>query len=177
TVKHTAPPAAMQDYIQAGPVDATDLPEYVDKFLDTPEAGETVSRKQAMYDLWRKRYSVDATQKENLCSLLDEPHSKKTLFSLHKRILLLWSLHTYIQDMDKSLLALLKEVRYPVDSSSGPGGGKDLESLGLDAHAIEAARLLKIEPQVAALLALNKDNVQSNDRSRQQLELIVLERI
>ncbi len=179
SVKDTAPPEAMHEIIDAGPVDASGLPPYVARYLDAPEPGATVTRKQAMFDSWKKRFGVDASNRDNLCSLNDENRTRKTIGTLHKRILLLFSLYTYVHDMDDSLLALLRQVQSVAPGlSETQATGSDLAALGLSAHAVDAAKLLGVQGQAAELISLNRSGNASFDHfGRLKLEENVLEKI
>jgi len=177
-VGKTEPPEAMQPIIDAGPVNTNALPEYVDKFFDAPAPGSTISRRQALFELWKSRYHVDASDETQLCSLLDrDRHTyKKTIRSLHTRILLLYSLYSYILDMDNSLLALIRLVQSPVGSQINlEATENNLAALGLSPDAIHAAKLLNVKAEIAQLVGLNKGG--GDNFSRERLEVLVLERI
>ena len=173
--RHTAPPPVMHNLIDAGPVDGNNMPGYVEVFFSTPAVTSDKSRKQEMYELWKTRYGVDANNRSALCSLVDG--KPKTLRTLNTRILLLWSLHTYILDMDHSLLSLLRAIETAVPGQlDQDAASANLESLGLSKSAIDAARLLKIQNQVAQLVALNK-NPDADIFTKQRLETNVLSKI
>jgi hypothetical protein len=178
---HTSPPPIMHHFITGGPVDASDLPEYVERYLEATAPNSTRSRKEEMFALWKTRFEIDATRKESLCSLIDDGKPKE--FRLLKtRILLLWSLRTFLLDMDYSLLVLLQQVEstdverlYDHLETSATVG---LNSAGLNASAMDAARLLKIETQVKQLLELKQSTANSTiDQKELKLEVLVLERI
>jgi hypothetical protein len=180
TVPNTEPPEAMQDYIDAGPVDGSGLPEYVDRFLDTPALGSVVSRREEMFALWKKRFGVDVSNKENLCGLTRECKSRRTLGMLYKRILLLWSLHTFILSMDDALLALVRQIEdHSERHFCPPASDSDLAQLGINPSALEVARLLNIRPEIAQLIRVNKSESNSlNDNfAKQELETFVLEKL
>jgi hypothetical protein len=169
--KDVAPPESLQGFINAGPVDASGLPPYVEAFLQTPAPSANLTRKEEMFDQWKTRYAVDARRPETLVSLRDG--RPKTIRQLNTRILLLWSLRTYILDMDISLYNLLKEMSPNVRPAAETDNAASLKALGLDSHAIEAARLLRIQGQVAQLIAAK--GVSAEDPAKQALELNVLE--
>jgi len=176
-IKHIEPPPAMRNVIEGGPVDASGLPLYVDRFLDTPVPGSAQSRRSEMFALWKKRYGVDPSNKATLCSLHNEGKPQK-MGMLRTRILLLFSLQTYVLQMDSSLLALLKQIE-PAGVYS-PGGAHDssqLTALGFNARAIEAARLLDIQSPVARLCTINKGGAGLDNPERLRLESTVLERL
>jgi hypothetical protein len=179
TVGKTEPPAPLQEIIDGGPVNTGGLPEYVDKFFDSPAPGTTITRRQALFELWKSRYHVDAANENQLCSLRDSDRHKyrKTIRSLQTRILLLYSLYSYILDMDNSLLALLRYVKSPAGSQMNVEATEsNLAALGLSPGAIHAAKLLNIKAEVAQLVALNK-NGGNDSLARQKLEVLVLERV
>jgi hypothetical protein len=177
-VGKTEPPEAMKEIIDGGPINTRGLPDYVDKFFDAPAPGSTISRRQSLFELWKSRYGVDASNESNLCSLLDKDRHayRKTIRSLHTRILLLYSLYSYILDMDNSLLALLRLVHSPAGSQINLQATElNLASLGLSPAAIHAAKLINIKSEVAQLVQLNKSG--GDNFTRQRLEVLVLERI
>jgi hypothetical protein len=186
---NTTPPPVMQNLIDGGPVDASGLPPYVDRFLSSVPPNSTKTRKEEMFALWKNRFGVDASKKENLCSLIADG-KPKSLGLLNTRILLLWSLRTFLLDMDHSLLLLLEQVESTdakqLETESGSDGGSEsiadganLKSLGLSASAIDAARLLKIQKQVAKFISLNKNisDSEANSQQRLQLETTILEKV
>ncbi|MBX9720982.1 MAG: hypothetical protein K2X81_06295, partial [Candidatus Obscuribacterales bacterium] len=154
--KHLEPPKFIRHIVGAGPVDARDLPPLVQKYMDSCRSGSALTHREEMFALWQRRYAVDASNKESLCSLLDG--KAKSLSVLNTRILLLWSLHTFIQDFDHELLALVKVVK---SDYGNDGRNADLSQLGLSASAVEAAQLLKITDQVAKLVELKKSGQDS----------------
>jgi len=179
TARHTTPPPVMRN-IDGGPVDASGLPPYVDLYLSSVEPGSVKTRKQEMFALWKSRYGVDASKKENLCSLIEENGKSKPLGMLSTRTLLLWSLRTYILQMDHSLLALVQQVEAcSARQQDQDGDNAHLETFALSHGAVDAARLLKIQNLVAQLVTLNKSGINSetDQYTKQRLETQVLERI
>jgi len=175
---NTKPPTVMLNLIDGGPVDASNLPHYVDRFFNTPAVNSSLTRKEEMFALWKERYGVDASIKENLCSLLDKNTQKAG--TLRTRILLLWSLRTYILKMDHSLLALLQQVQSGLPSGAiVSNDNAHLKSLGLKPSAVEAAHLLKVEDDVAHLVRLNQTGIRSDSDkyNRELLETKLLGRI
>jgi hypothetical protein len=178
---HTTPPPVMQNLIDGGPVNASGLPPYVDRFLLSPSLVSNKTRKEEMFELWKIRYGVDASKTENLCSLIEDG-KPKSLAMLNTRILLLWSLRTFLLDMDHSLLVLLQQVEATdvkrLESESGNDKSNEsmsqsnhLKSLGLTTSAIDAARLLNIQKQVAELIDLGKNNRNSEAETQRRLRL------
>jgi len=168
----TSPPPFLSSILNGGPVDASQMPPVIERFLNTPKPGDQISRKETMFALWKKQYGVDAANKSSLCSLQD--NSGKSMGVLGKRISLLSSLNTFIEDFDPQLLALLQMVQSPSRSPSSVEGN-GLGALGLKVEAIEAAHLLKIEPTVQELLRLNKEG--GNTSRRAELEINLLETV
>ncbi len=168
---NTAPPKFLAKVLDGGPVDGSGMPPTVERFLNAPKPGEQVSRREAMYELWKKRYGVDASKESSLCSL--EGGSGKSLGLLNTRIVLLYSLYVSIEDFDHDLQSLLQMVlsHSRIDSKTGAGLG----SLNMNAGSIECARLLNIEPAVEELIHLNRQNPDSN--RQRELDLYVMENV
>ncbi len=168
---NTQPPAFLKHMLDGGPVDGNGMPPLVERFLNSNKPGEQVSRKEAIYALWKKRYGVDASKKDSLCSLRGE--GGKSMGLLNKRIILLWSLSSCIEDLDRDLLALLKVVR--AKSYRSDGAQESLTALGVTGGALEAAQLLKIEPIVAEAVRLKNQN--SNTDRKTELEINLQESV
>lgn len=168
---HVAPPKVLANMIDGLPVDTSGMPPLVTKFLDAREPDSDKSRRAELFAMWLKNYHIDASKKKNLCGIADKKRASIGL--LNSRILLLWSLHTFVQDFDRSLLSLLKVVKDP--GSDNP----DLVSTSANrdakyaSGADEVAVLLKLQPQIDELKRLRRDNVESTRRD--ELELLVLE--
>ncbi len=155
-----------------GPVDGNNMPELVSRYLASTEPGQSRTRKDEMYSLWKRRFGVDPAIPSSLCNLNDG--KAKSISAVKKRIQLLWSLHTYVERFDSDLLSLLALVRSP--AQLGDRRAPDLLSgLGLSSGAIEAAQLLGIEPELAELIKLNGSN--SDRLTRLKVETVVLERV
>jgi hypothetical protein len=163
-----APPILLAGIVDGRPVDTTGLPPLVTKFLDSPAPGTKISRRDELFATWKRRYHIDASKPENLCGIADKKKASTGL--LNTRILLLWSLHTIVQDFDYDLLALLKMVKGPDDSSSFSNGS--LNSGKYTTGELEVVRLLNIQPQVEELMSLKQSGTES--KRRDELELFVL---
>jgi hypothetical protein len=163
------PPKFFTNVLDGAPVDASGLPDLVDKFLDSPEPGEPKSRKELMFEFWRKDYHVDPSNKATLAGINDG--KSKSPFVLNTRQILLWSLRNHIQDFDHELAALGNLVR----TSSPPSSDANIASVSLSRGALEAARLLRIDAPVAELIGLNRGNVQNEPRL--ELESYILEKV
>ncbi len=166
---NVAPPKVLENLIDGAPVDTTGLPPLVDKFMDAKAQNSNQSRRQDLFAMWKTVYHIDASKKQNLCGIADKKKAKTSL--LRSRILLLWSLHTFVQDFDRELLALLKTMKNqaPADTNY-----TDSTLTVGDAGEIEVARLLKIQSQVNELVSLKKSNIESTRRD--ELELLMLEK-
>jgi hypothetical protein len=167
---HVSPSSVLAGIVDGKPVDATGLPPLVLKFLDSRSPISGKSRRQELFDMWLSRWNIDASKEENLCGIADK--EKASVALLRSRILLLWSLHTVLQDFDHYLLSLLKSLDAP--SVEQPAASKQLMYFQKgNSGTLEAARLLKIEPQLAQLIALEraKDGTKEGD----ELELFILQ--
>lgn len=168
-----SPPKFMAHVFDGGPVNKLKFPKYVESFLDSPTPGhlQQLTYRQEMLSLWKTRYGVDCRQDSKLCSLIDK--RRQSIDELNKRILLLWSMHTYVQDFDKQLLALTTLTKLPESDHVDSLDPSLKNTIGLS--AFDAASLLNIAPQVSALIRLNRND--SDSPRRRQLEIFVLERI
>ena len=163
-----SPPKFMAPFLTGGPVNGIGLSPIVDRYLDLSEPNSTVSRRQEMYDMWKKRYGIDIAKNPTVCAINDGKHKNPGI--LPTRLLLLWSVHTYVQDFDADLLSLLNLVR-----STDPSLSKskmDLKALGLSKGAEEAAQLLRVENQVAELIRTKNDSAVSFRRLELETELL-----
>jgi hypothetical protein len=168
--RHCEPPKFLAHVMDGGPVDTEGLPQVVERYMDMPNYGSTQSRRAEMAALWKQSYHADLDKKSTLCSLTDG--KGKSLRTLNNRIVLLWSLHTYIQHFDCGLYALLDMVRAPISETASTQSLKDLK---FSTSAIEAAHLMKIEPLVAELFALKQSG--SNSVRRLELETVFQEAV
>ncbi len=169
---NTAPPEFLGHVLDGGPVDTVGLPPLVERYFDSPDSQGQGSQKTALYATWKKRYGVDGTNKASLCSLTGT--GGKSLGLLNTRLVLLWSLHNYIQDFDIELLALLRMVR-STSPVPVPSEQDSTELVALKPGAIEAAKLLKIQPLVEELIRLNKSQTQNLRKT--ELDISFLETV
>ncbi|HEY9785720.1 MAG TPA: hypothetical protein V6D17_09985 [Candidatus Obscuribacterales bacterium] len=142
------PPDSLREVVDGKPVDGSDLPPLVMRYLDTPAPGTRLTRREAMNALWQKRYGANLAKKETLAGI-DDGKAKKN-FVLNSRIVLLWSLYTHIQGFDRQLLSLLNEVRgsaMVAPAATGP-------SLGLKRDAESTARLLSLGETISELRSM-----------------------
>jgi len=167
---HVAPPRILEGMVDGGPVDTTGLPPLLTKYLDAKAPNSTISRREELFQMWKNSYHIDASNVENLCSITNK--NKASIYYLNSRILLLWSLHTFVQDFDRDLLALLKLLKRS-DAQNGNASGDKVITSGYTDGANEVAQLLKIQSQVDELERLRKSKVES--ARRDELEILVLE--
>lgn len=167
---HLTPPGFLSHMIDGKPVDGSNLPPLVARYMDTAAPGSSVTRRQALNSLWKKRYRADMEKKETLAGI-DDGKSKKT-FVLNTRIVLLWSLFTAVQGFDRDLLALLNQVTGYQRPGEQPANTTVGTATGLPSGADEAARLLGLESVVAELRALSG----SGDSERKiELQITLME--
>lgn len=168
-VKDVAPPDFIDQIPLGGPVDGRHLPEAVARFLDSTDGTSSVSRRQSMYTLWKKRYGFDPNRTASLSSLLDgRPQST---LALNHRTLLLWSLHTFVEDFDVELLELLRSIRTKEDI--GNVNGLDADT-SMASGARDACNLLNCQTAAIELVALNRHP--GSPHRQRQLEVFLLER-
>lgn len=163
---HVAPPPVLGNLVEGGPIDTSGMPPLLDRYFDARSPGSDKSRRQELFAFWLSQYRIDASRREHLCSLADRKRASLKL--LRSRILLLWSLHTAVQQFDWDLLALLKLVSTPADQLAAGGSGRTA------ADSNEVARFLGLGSYVDELKSL-KSSGQEVDREN-ELELLVLEK-
>lgn len=172
---HLTPPTFMSSVLDGKPVDGSDLPLLVVRYLDSPVPGadSNRSRREILNALWKERYHADMAKPETLCGL-DDGKSKKS-FVLNSRIVLLWSLRTTIEGFNCDLLALLNQVRGSQFSEIQPGRIGSVAAYG--GAADEAARLLHLEPVLAELRSLEGagESREGNVERKVELQLTLLE--
>jgi hypothetical protein len=166
-----APPAFLSHVIDGKPVNGENLPPFVASYLDLPEPGGNISRRQALNSLWKERYHADMQKPETLCGIADG--KSKNSFVLNTRIVLLWSLYTTIQGFDRELLALLNEVRdCPALVEEQSPNSRITTVTGLTGGASEAVRLLRIEPLIAELHSAGAQAGENEDKNAVKLSLL-----
>lgn len=176
---NVAPPAVLAGVIDGGPVDTSGLPPLVTKYLDAKAPNANKSRRELLFANWLKYYKIDASKTENLCSINDK--QRVGLKLLRSRVLLLWSLHTFVQDFDRQLLVLLQSIVEPTKNTgddttySVSGQLASDGSSGLSIGAREVAELLNLSPTLAELKQLKGSDAGSDRVSA--LEVKVLEKI
>ena len=160
-VSNFTPPAFLSYMIDGKPVDATNLPPLVARYLNSapPSSGQT--RREALNQAWKKRYHVDMDKVKTLAGIAEGKAQKPAV--LNTRIVLLWSLFTTIQNFDKDLLTLLQHVSDFQPAPEGTVFNPARLSPGLSRGASEAACLLGITPLIEELNSLSKEPA-DNDR-------------
>ncbi|MBA3992670.1 MAG: hypothetical protein C0469_04025 [Cyanobacteria bacterium DS2.3.42] len=171
TAHHTSPTDDIHPVVNGGPVDAQSLSPTVDRYLDSVRPGAVCSRREELFALWKERYGVNARNVKSLCSLSDP--GGKGFGLLNTRIVLLWSLHSQIQEFDQQLLLLLNLVR-STTNEAGSGDNWDLTLLGLKPGASEAAQLLNVKSVVGQLVQMKGS---SDTRRAAELDLQLQEAI
>lgn len=167
---HLTPPTFMSSVLDGKPVDGSNLPPLVVRYLDSPIPGadSNKSRREILNGLWKERYHADMSKPETLCGL-DDGKSKKS-FVLNSRIVLLWSLRTTIEGFNNDLLALLNQVRGSQFSDIQQGRIGSFTAFG--GGADEAVRLLHLEPVVTELRSLDSTTVNSDRKTELQITLL-----
>lgn len=174
---HVAPPAVLANVIDGGPVDSTGLPPLVTKYLDAKAPNADKTRRELLFANWMKYYKIDASKKGDLCAINDK--KRVGLKLLRSRVLLLWSLHTFIQDFDRQLLVLLNTVQ-SASGTSATGRIADqslaagAEPVMLSSGAQEMAKSLNLLASLAELQQMKQSGVDS--QRMQELEVHLLEK-
>ena len=175
---HLTPPPFMAPYVKGKPVDGSDLPPLVMRYLDSPAPGETRTRRELLNEEWKRRYNADMADKKTLNGIDDG--KSRSQYYLNNRLLLLWSLYTTIEGFNYDLLALLNQVRasesadhQSQETGSAISTGAPSTSTATSSGAADAARLLNLEPVVAELKSLNATG-QDSERKR-ELQITLLE--
>lgn len=169
---HLAPPTFLSAVLDGKPVDGSNLPPLVVRYLDSPVPGGSSgkTRREMLNSLWKEHYHADMSKRETLCGI-DDGKSKKP-FVLNARIALLWSLRTAIAGFNKDLLVLLNQVRGAQNAEDQPSNTRIVSSPGLGGGADEAARLLHVEPVVAELKSLDASGGSSERKIELQITLL-----
>lgn len=174
---NVAPPAVLANVIDGGPVDSTGLPPLVTKYLDAKAPNADKTRRELLFSNWMKYYKIDASKKGDLCAINDKKRVGVKL--LRSRVLLLWSLHTFIQDFDRQLLVLLNTVQ-SASGTSATGRIADqslaagAEPVMLSSGAQEMAKSLNLLASLAELQQMKQSGVDS--QRMQELEVHLLEK-
>lgn len=165
------PPAFMKPYLSGKPVDGSNLPPLVVRYLDSPPPGESSSRREILNALWKQRFKADMAKKETLFGIDDG--KARSQFYLNNRVVLLWSLYTAIGGLNNDLLALLNQVRESQNVELEFSTTSTSSSSGLGGGAEDAARLLHLEPLLTELNSLNH-SAENSERKR-ELQITLME--
>lgn len=167
--KHLTPPEFMSPYVNGKPVDGSDLPPLVVRYLDSPAPGESRTRREALNAVWKQRYKADMSNKKTLLGI-DDGKARSQSY-LNSRLVLLYSLYTTIEGFNSDLLALLNQVRGSafVDQTSTTAISSTSAKLS---GAEDAAHLLRLEPLLAELNSLNSTGVDSERKHELQITLM-----
>lgn len=162
-----APPASLKHVLDGGPVNESILPESIKKFLDYSEAGQNVSRRMRLAAIWKQRYKADLSNEASLCALTNAHSASPSL--LKKRIVLLWSLRTFIQDFDYELLSLLEAVN---DATISSATEKNPGTSMLPAKIAATAKLLRVERQTELVAAIRQSGSSEGRLDEPEIELL-----
>jgi hypothetical protein len=166
---HVAPPKILAGIVDGKPVDTSGMPPLVTQYLDSKSLDSDKTHREELFAMWKHNYHIDPAKTENLGGIADK--NKASLGLLRTRILLLWSLHTYVQDFDRELLALLQLIKGPPQDN--PAFSKSVaSSVKYRAGTAEAVHLINIQPQIDELVSLRNTDSKRHD----ELELFVLEK-
>ena len=161
--RKAAPPERFSMLVEGVAVTDLKMPDLVARFMNSKSPGASQTRKEQMYATWKDRYGTDAMTKDAFYSLLDG--KKKSQGELYSRIVHLWSLHMFVQELNDDLLALLRTIQ--PTPYSGSGGPAKLEALGLNDKGMVACKLLGIEAELSEYISL----CQSRSNPQRQVEL------
>lgn len=163
---HVAPPKVLGNLVEGGPIDASGMPPLLAKYFETKPSGSEETRKEALFEFWKRHYKIDGNKPEQLCSLVDK--KKASLGLLRTRILLLWSMQTFIQEFDCDLLGLLKCV----DPTPPPTSNETPILKGTEDG--ELVKFLRLGPYLQELKTLKQDG--SRSERLNEIDLYVLEK-
>lgn len=172
--KHLAPPAFLTHVMNGKPVDASDMPPLVVQYLDQPSAGAIKTRRETLAAIWKERYQADLAKRETLAGIDDG--KSKPLGVLNNRIVLLWSLYTVVQGLNKDLLQLISELNTAtisdIKSQADIAVGANPSLPGLSYKGREAARLLRLEGLVGRLKAMDASHDSAIEKTGLRLALM-----
>lgn len=167
---HVQPPKVLDNVVDGRPVDTSGMPPLVTKFMDYPEPGNSQSRRDELFAMWKKHYHIDTTNRDKLFGIADK--KRASLGYLNTRILLLWSLHTFVQDFDRNLLSLLKLVRNPAVDNPDLFLTARKKGEQFSSGYNEVTALLNLESSVEELKRLRQNNTQNVRRDELELQVV-----
>jgi hypothetical protein len=181
TSKDFSPPNALADFFALGSAAECRLPDHIDKFLNAIPVGAKRSRREESLERWKTRYRVDTSNQAALTELsgLRQRKHGEPIGLLNQRLVLLYGLNALVEEFDGELLELLTLIETPASSiENSTQISTTAEAAALKPEAIEVARLLKIQPQVARLMALRAGSmIPVSDTEQLDLEVLLLEKI
>ncbi len=161
-------PTILIGAIDNGPIGFGNMPLYVDRYMEMSNKDSFVSRKEELRALWKKLYGADGSDPESLGAV--NAGKPKHLSVLNRRIVLLWSLFTAVQDFDEDLQVLLKEV----DTSQSSPSDYDSDALAyLSPRAKEVANLLHLEPVIAGLERARAESASTSASDQMRLDFMI----
>lgn len=164
---HLKPPEFMSQYVNGKPVDLSDLPPVVVRYLDSREPGESHTRREILNAAWKEQYKADLADKKTLYGI-DDGKNRNSGY-LYSRLALLSFLYNTIAGFNTDLLSLLNQVRgVDYEPSSTNAGFSTATASGAD----DAARLLHLEPLLAELHSLRPGAEPEKER---ELHITLLE--
>lgn len=166
---HLKPPEFMWQYVNGKPVDGSELPPLVVRYLDSREPGESRTRREILNAAWKQQYKADLADRKTLAGI-DDGKNRSSGY-LYNRLSLLSFLYNTIAGFNSDLLSLLNQVRgtATVDSLSNT---KVDYSTATTSGADDAARLLHLEPLLAELNSLKPGEEPERER---ELHITLLE--
>ncbi|MBX9952934.1 MAG: hypothetical protein K2Y39_27420 [Candidatus Obscuribacterales bacterium] len=167
---HLTPPEFMSSYVNGRPVDGSNLPPLVMRYLDSPAPGESLTRREVLNAVWKKRHKADMADKKTLAGI-DDGKARSQDY-LNGRLVLLWSLYTTIEGFNSDLLSLLNQVRGATNVEAPLLSKRIDPSSSLGGVADDAIRLLQLEPVIAELKTLNASGVESERKRELQITLL-----
>lgn len=166
---HLSPPSFMSPYVNGKPVDGSNLPPLIVRYLNTPAPGESRTRREVLNASWKQNYRADMANTNTLLGIADGKARSQNY--LNNRLTLLWSLYTSIEGFNSDLLSLLNQVRGKAKTDYSTPDTR-IPSTALGGGADDAARLLNLEEVVAELEALNTAGGDSEKRRDLQITLL-----
>ncbi|MBA3992674.1 MAG: hypothetical protein C0469_04045 [Cyanobacteria bacterium DS2.3.42] len=167
---HLTPPEFMSSYVNGKPVDGSNLPPLVMRYLDSPGPGESRTRREVLNADWKQRLKADMAKKKTLAGI-DDGKARSQSY-LNSRLVLLWSLYTTIEGLNSDLLSLLNQVRGIATVDDPIQNTRIAPASALGGAADDAARLLHLEPVIAELNSLNASGGSSERKRELQITLL-----
>lgn len=167
---HLTPPEFMWQYVSGGPVDLSNLPPLVVRYLDSREPGEIHTRREILNAAWKQQYKADLADKKTLFGI-DDGKARSSGY-LYNRLSLLSFLYNSIAGFNPDLLSLLNQVRGTATVDYPPSNTTVEPAAATTSGANDAARLLHLEPLLAELNSLKPGE---DPEREQELHITLLE--